>query len=168
MNPFETTAYQKGRVLVRVMKEWGSGVSRIEQFRSRTGTHPRIIPRMAIDDGINAVRHVLGHCEFNAGPCAEGLKALRSYRKEWDEEKGIWRDKPRHDWASDGADAFRTMASRYRDLDPAPPPKPKPQESAILRVNPGGAVVYSAPFSILDWANARSKKREKDGSIFID
>ena len=29
----------------------------------------------------------------------DGLKALRSYRKEWDEEKGIWRDTPRHDKA---------------------------------------------------------------------
>jgi hypothetical protein len=133
----------------------------------RTGTYPRIIPRMDIDDGINAVRHVLGLCEFNATDCSEGLKALRAYRKEWDEERGIWRDKPRHDTASHGADAFRCMASRYRDLDPAPPPPPKPQDNAILQVNPGGQVVYSAPFSIFEWAEGRRKKRERGDVISI-
>ena len=51
--------------------------------------------------------------------CAEtddGLKALRSYRKEWDEEKGIWRDTPRHDKASHGADAFQTSAVWWREM----------------------------------------------------
>ena len=77
---------------------------------------------MGVDDGINAVRALLPHCEFDAAACSEGLKALRSYRKEWDEERGVWRDKPRHDWASHGADAFRCLASRYKQFE-APPPK---------------------------------------------
>ena len=110
--------------------------------------------------GINAARHVLGLCEFNEGPCAEGLKALRSYRKEWDEEKGIWCDKPRHDWASDGTDAFRTIASRYRDWEPPPPKPPEPDEYE-LSVNPNGTVSYSPGSSIFDWAERRRKKRER-------
>ena len=122
---------------------------------------------MGVDDGINAARHLLGTCEFDAAACSEGLKALRSYRKEWDEERGVWRDKPRHDWASHGADAFRCMASRYRQFE-APPLEPQPAESVILQVNPGGEIVYSSPFSILEWANLRAKKRENDGGIFLD
>ena len=59
---------------------------------------------------------LLAHCEFDAAACSEGLKALRSYRKEWDEETRVWRDKPRHDWASHGADAFRCLATRYRAI----------------------------------------------------
>ncbi len=35
---------------------------------------------------------------------------MRAYRKEWDEERGRWKDKPRHDWASHGADALRYCA----------------------------------------------------------
>ena len=47
-------------------------------------------------------------------------------RKEWDEKHGCWKDKPRHDSASHGADAFRILACAYRDLaPPAPPTKPK-------------------------------------------
>jgi hypothetical protein len=142
------------------VREWGSGRSRIEQFQSLTHEYPRVITRMEVDDGINAARALLPFCEFDEANCSEGLKALRAYRKEWDEEHGIWRDKPRHDSASHGADAFRCLASRYRDLGPSPEPKPKPQENAILHVEPGGQVVYSTPFSIAEWAEARRKKRE--------
>ncbi len=149
------------------VREWGSGQSRIEQFQNLTHSYPRIIARMGIDDGINAVRAMLPHCEFDAAACSEGLKALRAYRKEWDEERGVWRDKPRHDWASHGADAFRCLASRYKQFE-APPPKAAPQESVILRVEADGNIVRSAPFSILEWANARSKRRKNDGGIFPD
>ena len=30
-----------------------------------------------------------------------------------------WRDKPRHDYASHGSDAFRVMATRFRAIEPA-------------------------------------------------
>src|SRR5262249_45744117 len=75
------------------VREWGSGKSRMEQFREYTNRHPRIVPQLSLDDGIAAARVLLPNCEFDAGPCAEGLKALRAYRKEWDEERGTWRDK---------------------------------------------------------------------------
>jgi hypothetical protein len=35
----------------------------------------------------------------------------KAYRKEWDESRGVWEDRPRHDDASHGADAFPTFAS---------------------------------------------------------
>jgi hypothetical protein len=44
-----------------------------------------------------------------------GLRRLRAHRKEWDESRGVWKDRPRHDEASHGADAFLTFAcSGYR------------------------------------------------------
>lgn len=48
--------------------------------------------------------------------CGRGIKALSNYRKEWDERNGCYRTKPLHNWASNGADAFRCMvfaALRY-------------------------------------------------------
>jgi hypothetical protein len=105
--------------------EWGSALSRIEQANDNKilKIFPIIVPRMAIDDGINAARAILPMCEFNQGPCAEGLKAMRSYRKEWDEERAVWRDRPLHNWASHGADGFRTLAGRWQEIDPAPTPE---------------------------------------------
>ena len=39
-----------------------------------------------------------------------GLRQLQAYRKVWDESRGVWKDRPRHDDASHGADAFLTFA----------------------------------------------------------
>ena len=38
------------------------------------------------------------------------LKRLAHYRKEMDDVRGVWKDRPRHDDASHGADAFLTFA----------------------------------------------------------
>ena len=47
-----------------------------------------------------------------AQTCALGPKRLQAYRKEWDEDCGVWKDRPRHDDASHGADSFLTFACR--------------------------------------------------------
>lgn len=104
------------------VREWGTGRSREEQYYDKVGRAPIIVPAISLDDGIAAVRAIFLACDIDEAACAEGLKALRAYRKEWDEERGIWRDKPRHDWASHGADAFRVIACRFRDVEKTPPP----------------------------------------------
>ena len=48
--------------------------------------------------------------------------------KEWDEGRGVWKDRPRHDNASHGADAFLTFACS----DYTPPPAYVPRKR-ILR-----------------------------------
>jgi hypothetical protein len=67
---------------------------------------------------------------FDAEKCADGIQALRHYRYEVEEAKSnptsghIALSKvPRHDWASHGADAFRTEAVMIRE-----PEKKKEQE----------------------------------------
>jgi hypothetical protein len=47
---------------------------------------------------------------FDADKTTQGRKAVKSYRKEWDDERATWRDKPYHNWASNGADALGYMA----------------------------------------------------------
>lgn len=69
-----------------------------------------VAPRLSVDSGIEAVREILPKCAFDASRCEEGLKGLEHYRKEWDDDKGIWKDKPLHDWASHPSDAFRYFA----------------------------------------------------------
>jgi hypothetical protein len=60
--------------------------------------------------GINAVRMLLPMCAFDAVQCADGISALRNYRREWDEKRKMYGDNPVHDWASHGSDAFRYLA----------------------------------------------------------
>ena len=68
-----------------------------------------IVPKLGVDDGIQLVRDILPRCIFDES-CEEGITALESYRKEWNDKLGCYRDKPLHDWASDGADSFRYLA----------------------------------------------------------
>jgi hypothetical protein len=90
--------------------------TRVEQFVDSDldrRIDARVAPKQAKDDAINAARQTFGICWFDAAECAEGLNALRSYRKEWDEERGIW---PRHDQASHGADAFQYLRVWWREM----------------------------------------------------
>lgn len=110
------------------VREWGTGLTRVEQFKKAMGVMPDLVPDHYVEDGIEAAREVFGICLFDEEPCADGLKSLRNYRKEWDEERACWKDKPRHDWASHGADGYRYLAMSYREMvvkveKKAPPPK---------------------------------------------
>src|SRR5262249_10758089 len=104
--------------------EWGSDKSRLEQMIEKQ-FKPQIARELSLEDGINAVRAVLPVCEFDASAAAEGIKTLKAYRKDWDEDRGAWRNKPRHDFSAHGADGFRPgVATPYREM--APPKDPKP------------------------------------------
>ena len=65
----------------------------------------------SIDDGIEQVREILPRCVFDEHKCDEGISHLENYRKEWDDKRGCWKDRPLHDHTSHGADAFRYLAN---------------------------------------------------------
>ena len=70
----------------------------------------------AVTTGIQMVRNVFSNCWFDEAGCAAGLSGLQSYRKEWNKRLGVWADHPRHDAASNPADAFRQFAQGYREV----------------------------------------------------
>lgn len=97
--------------------EMGSGRTRREIARE-LGINFVTVPRpKQKSDGIEASRQVLASCWFDERTCDKGIVALESYRKEWDDAHGVWKDKPRHDSASHGADAFQTFAMGYEPDD---------------------------------------------------
>jgi len=90
--------------------ELGTGQTRIETLRSLGVSNTRVLPRQAIPDGIQAVRNLLPRCWIDAEKCATGVHALKQYRREYDEGRKIFHDRPFHDFASHPADALRTLA----------------------------------------------------------
>ena len=102
------------------VRELGTGRSRLEAAKA-LGIVFEVGKNLAIEDGIQAVRNVLGRCYFDKEKCDRGLSAIRSYHKEWDEDNQVFKKKPEHDWSSHGADALRTFAVGYRDLVVMPP-----------------------------------------------
>lgn len=77
----------------------------------------RVVSKQGLSDGINAARLVFGNCWFDEEGCEEGLTALRHYR--YRVVDGQLSNDPLHDWASDGADAFRTFAMGMQGPRPA-------------------------------------------------
>lgn len=86
----------------------------IEQQFSSYGWKPRIVPELGLVDGIQAARLTLADCYLDT-KCDEGMTALKQYQREYDEEKKCFRDKPRHDWTSHYADAFRYACLVWRE-----------------------------------------------------
>lgn len=70
-----------------------------------------VLPRASVDDGIEQVREILPRCVFDEHKCMDGIASLENYRKEWDDKKGCWKDRPLHDHTSHAADAFRYLAN---------------------------------------------------------
>ena len=93
---------------VRILDE--KGRKRTDVMRD-LGYDPAICERGLIQTGIEAVRNLLPLCYFDVEHCEQGIKALRMYRKEWDENLGTWKRQPLHDEHSHAADAFRTGAT---------------------------------------------------------
>ena len=77
------------------------------------------------EDAIEVMRGILPHCWFDEKKCRDGLNALKSFRKEWDEDKKKWGDRPVHDWSIHGADAFQTFAISYNIKGKVPDSKLK-------------------------------------------
>jgi hypothetical protein len=92
------------------VKELGTGTTRIETLKSLGLKKTRIIPRQALDDGINAARLLIPKCWFDIEKCERGINALRNYRREWDDKRKVFHDRPLHDWSSHASDAFRYLA----------------------------------------------------------
>lgn len=63
-----------------------------------------------LTSSINLVKAFIEISEFDRVNCSDGLKHLANYRREWDDNLAVWKARPLHNAASDGADGFRTAA----------------------------------------------------------
>lgn len=68
-----------------------------------------------INEGIQQTRNSIPTCWFDAEGCKDGLRALESYHKAYDEKKQVFKSYPTHDWSSNYADAFRQFAQGYKE-----------------------------------------------------
>lgn len=89
--------------------ELGSGKSRLE-IAANLGLRFTVAPSLPVDDGIMATKSILKRCYFDKEKCMYGVKALKRYRTEYNEERKVFSKKPVHDWTSDFADSFRYFA----------------------------------------------------------
>lgn len=107
-----------------VNTEWGGqdNLTRLKIVQKQFPGKVVLVPRIDnLQDGIDMTRQVLPRCRFDRRRCGEspagsghgGIPALQSYRHAFNELLSVWHDYPLHDWASNGADAFRQFAQGY-------------------------------------------------------
>jgi len=88
-----------------------AGTTIVKQAQALLGEkNIEVQPRLSVEEGINAGRALLAKCRIDDGRCAQGLKALKLYRRDWNEDRKVFSDRPRHDWTSHAADAWRGLA----------------------------------------------------------
>jgi len=93
-------------------REIASGLSRKQTAKS-LGIQFTTAAKIAVEDGIHAVKLLLARCWFDEEKCKHGLNALRHYKRQWNSRINEFTATPVHDASSHGADAFRTFAVRY-------------------------------------------------------
>jgi hypothetical protein len=99
------------------------------------GIHFIVVPRIHNkQDSIEAARNFLSMAWIDEEHCAQGIRCLDNYCKEWDEKHGTYKSQPVHNWVSHGSDALQTGACGFVP-DYIPPPndryyrKPRPQSA---------------------------------------
>lgn len=117
---FKSKRYKYGNIILphdSQHQRYGMKKTVIQQFRElMPGETFRSLPVTSDTQAdIMAVRSFLPRCVFDEINCADGLNALRSYTKKWSDQKNCFEDRPFHNWASHGADAFRYAALDLMD-----------------------------------------------------
>lgn len=90
------------------VKEWGSGITRLEKAR-QLGVTFTTANDVSIVDGIEAVRTALSKVYIDDVKCKELLRSLENYRQEYDIKKKVYKNHPLHDFSSHFADAMRYL-----------------------------------------------------------
>lgn len=101
-------------------KEKGSGRSYEDFVREAGLRRVRVLERASdVLADLQRVRSFLSRCYIDEVRCKDGLRALGAYRVDWDDKLRRPKQRPVHDWASDPADAFRSMACAFErgDMD---------------------------------------------------
>ena len=130
-----------------------NGKSVIEQLAVHLGMENlTIAPELSVQDGIQAVRQMLPNTWFDEGNCREGIECLRQYEREFNEDTKSFRQTPKHNWTSHGADAARIMAVAWRSEDHKPQINP---ERALI-VGPGNQSTLNDM-----WAGSKRTRRAR-------
>ena len=95
--------------------ELGSGRTRRDTLQGLGMRDIVTAPREGVWERINATRVMFNRFWFDRAKCQNALEKLKQYRREWDADRKVFREKPAHDENSHAADAIGTFAQAFRD-----------------------------------------------------
>lgn len=98
---------------------WESTESRIMIAR-RHGWHFQVTPKVNFEDGIESLRYVFQRLRINKLTCNIGIRALREYQREYDDQRCHYKSRPLDNWSTHIVDALRYLAVNWRRLYAVP------------------------------------------------
>jgi len=124
---------------------WGASHTRWDMLKAMK-RKPRLVKRIAVADGIHAGREAIKVSLFHKADDERGqrvqlgIEGLKSYRREWDDERKTFLDNPYKDWAEHIGSAWRYLGLAWREAFKRPEPeKPK----FVYKANPNGSITSS-------------------------
>lgn len=102
-----------------------AGGRSIVQQAHQLGVTMYVVSATSQQNAIEAARKTLELSWFDP-KCDMGIEALKNYQFEFDDDKKIFKSKPKHDWSSHGADAFEIIGQVWKnEIKPEIANKPK-------------------------------------------
>jgi len=139
-----------------LVTEWGSKRTRFETLQAH-GRKPKRLPRVSVADGLQAGRTTINEATFaNSERVLAGIEGLKSYRRDWDDDRKTFREVPVKDWAEHIGSAWRYLGLAWKDVQPIQKKAVKPTE-LVYTANPDGTL--NANMSVMDIVEQRMRKK---------
>lgn len=94
---------------------WEQAESRLMMARKH-GWHFQVTPKVNFEDGIEAIRYIFQKLRVDKLNCSIGIRALREYQREYDEQRACYKAKALDNWSTHIVDSLRYLAVNYRRL----------------------------------------------------
>ena len=117
-----------------------------------------IAPKLDKQEQIQAGRATLMRSWIDKSECDKGIEALKNYQREWDDDKKVFKDTPKHDWTSHPADGWLTLSVAWKAGR-----IPRSEKGAILSTPDGRSIGPGVTFGQRKAEHLRKRKRERDG-----
>jgi len=116
------------------VRELSTGTTRKDTAR-KMGISFRTVQRpQKKSEGHQAVRKIFPRLYIDPERAEHGLNCLSEYQYEWDDKKKMFKDRPLHNWSSNGADALQTLALGWREQSTHKRPVRPPQAKVKINV----------------------------------
>ena len=139
--------------------EWGTTRTRFDTLKLLK-RKPVRVAKVSVADGIQAGRSTINSAFFDAERCAQGIEGLKSYRREWDDERKTFRDNPVKDWAEHIGSAFRYLALAWREVKP---PRVVPKKPVEATYTVGSDGIVRSNMTVKEQVEAMQRRKRNAG-----
>ena len=90
-------------------REEMTGQTRLDSAKA-LGIRFEVVPKVPVSDGIDKAKLMFGRLWIDAEKCEGWIDLISQYRREWDDDKKMFKKTPYHDFTSHASDCLRYAA----------------------------------------------------------